>query len=863
MLERPGILQRLLSMLTFSHVEVHPEEVDRLKLANEQGRVVYVTRSHSLLDYLFFNWLLRDRGLALCRYAVGISTILFRPLTRMLGRARRFIAGERFPKGPEALDQAVRGGGPAFLFLGKPRTLTRRVTEFSRDHFEQLLRIQREDETPILLVPLLILWRPSPVTLKPTFLDAMLGGIESPGRLRKTWQVLLSPRRAQVQVGDPIDLSELLAERAEETDHGLARKVRGAIHIHLARRARVAMGPKIKSRERMQREIARQLRGSPAIRRVAEKTGKSPELLIDEARKLTREIAADFKWGVLRALYWLMRPVWHRLYDGIEVDEAGFRKVAEAAQESPVVLVPSHKSHIDYLILSWVFMDRALVPPHIAAGANLSFFPLGLLFRRAGAFFLRRSFRGDPLYPVVFRAYMQKLLREGYNLEFFLEGGRSRTGKVLQPKLGLLSYVVDAVLDPGGTRDVRFIPVAVGYERIVEAGSYERELGGGEKQAEDVKGLIGARKLLRRRYGRLYLEFAESISLREWMQDRGEDPDNSPREGRKPMVRVLGHDLAYRISKVTTVTPVSLVATALLTQPRRGTHRRDLLAKVGFLQALAADRGARFSASIRLHLDAAQARLMAGGDLPLEEAPAALAPAALPESCPASSARGEALAAVIDEAVELFLRDRAVTRHDYGADEVIYTVSPDHRIRLDFYRNGLVPLIVPEVIVATAALAAARGEDPIDGARRLSRILKFEFLYRVDSPFEELYEEAADALGSMRLIEREKGRVVALDSAAPALGYLREMLRPYLEGYLASARCMLAPGGPSGASRSAVAQFLKTAERMYLQGDLSVREACSGVMLENARRSLSGFSAEELPGVAESLERFCGEPRDR
>ena len=164
-------------------------------------------------------------------------------------------------------------------------------------------------------------------------------------------------------------------------------------------------------------------------------------------------------------------------------------------KQHPVVLVPCHRSHFDYVILSYIFHLNYLSPPHIAAGINLSFWPLGPLFRGAGAYFIRRSFDDNELYKAVFRSYLKFLIREGYTQEFFIEGGRSRTGKILTPKLGMLSAIVDAFTQ-GVRRDLYLVPVSIHYGRVVEEEAYQRELGGAEKEPESLAGLVRARRVL-------------------------------------------------------------------------------------------------------------------------------------------------------------------------------------------------------------------------------------------------------------------------------------------------------------------------------------------------------------------------------
>ena len=170
------------------------------------------------------------------------------------------------------------------------------------------------------------------------------------------------------------------------------------------------------------------------------------------------------------------------MFSAVEVDEAGIERLRELAKEGTLVLLPSHKSHMDYVLLAWILYRHKLPMPVIAAGDNLNFLPVGPILRRAGAFFIRRSFAGDRLYSAVVDAYVRRLIKDGSPLEFFLEGGRSRTGKLLPPKLGLLSLVVDAALGVP-TRTTWFCPVSIGYERFVEEKAFVRELSG-RREAE-------------------------------------------------------------------------------------------------------------------------------------------------------------------------------------------------------------------------------------------------------------------------------------------------------------------------------------------------------------------------------------------
>src|SRR5690606_12130569 len=254
----------------------------------------------------------------------------------------------------------------------------------------------------------------------------------------------------------------------------------------IERERRVVIGPAAKPPERVRTEILRSPRLQRIISDLAGGGGTTIGAKTAEAAKMLEELQATPNPNVLKGMGIGLRWGFNRIYRGIEFDPAYVERVRDASRNGALILLPSHKSHIDYLVLSYFFYERNLPMPLIAAGDNLNFKPVGPIFRRCGAFFIRRSFKGDRLYAAIVDAYIRRLIRDGYPIELFLEGGRSRTGKLLDPKFGLLNMIVDAAQGvPAQT--VRFVPVSIGYERVVEADSYQRELTGGEKKKEEAK----------------------------------------------------------------------------------------------------------------------------------------------------------------------------------------------------------------------------------------------------------------------------------------------------------------------------------------------------------------------------------------
>jgi glycerol-3-phosphate O-acyltransferase len=504
-----------------------------------------------------------------------------------------------------------------------------------------------------------------------------------------------------------------------------------------------------------------------------------------------------------------------------------------------------------------VLFRHALSAPLIAAGDNLSFWPLGPILRRGGAFFIRRSFKGKKLYPVLVDAYMRRLIVEGFPLEFFVEGGRSRTGKLLAPKFGLLTMVVDAALKLR-MKKVFFVPVSIGYERIIEERSYVHELGGGEKQKENVGGLLKTSEVLRSKYGRLYVQFGKVLAFDDvlkWTlgEERAESRDEITPSQRRALVQRVGHRVTYQIDRVTVVTPAALVASALLVHQRRGIARSALIERAVMLLEALRRQGARVA-------DA----LVAEDGVTLRED-------------------------TLDQALGLFYDAKLVREAEATGGEAIYRVSDQRRLALEYYKNNLLHFFVPSALISAALL---RGEGTLSLAelrervRWLSRLFKYEFMYRADAPFERIFDEAVATMIEAGEIEREGGIVGSAGSAADGpsksagsaadgpvgsagsaaddagddaatmrvgrgepgrhLEVYAVMLGSYLEAYHLAARAAesLDEGGTD--RKSWLKKTLSLGQRMYLAGEIEHREAISKDKLEGALSSLKDLQVVKL-----------------
>jgi len=244
----------------------------------------------------------------------------------------------------------------------------------------------------------------------------------------------------------------------------------------------------------------------------------------ERAHQILARMQGTISMPMLRTEGYFFRKIYRHLYRAVLLDEFGMRLVQQAAKHSPLVLIPTHRSYIDFLLLSYVFFDHNLPVPRIAAGDDfLNMFLVGWIFRNSGAFFMRRSLGDDALYRELFAEYIASLLEHGHPFEFFLEGTRSRSNKSLPPKLGVLSIVIDAVLS-GRVENVNICPITINYQRIVEEESHARELAGESKTKPTTAALIRTTltKLINLDLGRISVQFAEPINLRQYIAQHQE-----------------------------------------------------------------------------------------------------------------------------------------------------------------------------------------------------------------------------------------------------------------------------------------------------------------------------------------------------
>jgi len=468
-----------------------------------------------------------------------------------------------------------------FVFITSRPTLLHKdsdAPEESIELFSELLQLHSHDsELDIQVLPVTVMWgrKPGKEEKQKPYLEAMNGP-------QKMAAIALSGRDCMVRFSPVVSLRYMADSHG--VDKEIAHKLTRVARIHFSRQKMAASGPNLPNRQVLFDRLLKSEAIKKAIEDEANSKGISQEKAQKEAQAIMDEIAANFSYSLVKRGERLLGWLWNRLYQGLNISNAAtVRKLAQDGHE--IVYVPCHRSHMDYLLLSYVLFREGMVPPHIAAGINLNFFPAGPIFRRGGAFFIRRSFKGNKLYSTIFREYLAELFTKGYSVEYFSEGGRSRTGRLLQAKTGMLAMTIQAMLR-GLNRPVTLVPVYIGYEHVMEVATYAKELRGKRKEKENA-GLVlrTLRKL--RNFGQGYVNFGEPIQLNQYLNEHAPNWTNDidPVESQKPqwmnpVVNQLAEKMMTHINDAAAANALTLCATALLASRQRALSRDTLVAQI-------------------------------------------------------------------------------------------------------------------------------------------------------------------------------------------------------------------------------------------------------------------------------------------
>jgi len=646
------------------------------------------------------------------------------------------------------------------------------------------------------------------------------------------------PGRAIVLTGEPATLDELRERWVEATGGGEEADFAG----YVARRATLALdraeyqlhGPRYKTPSLVKEEILASRRFRTGLRAVRRADGEAPSLA--EAGHILDELAAGWSRRLIDVMPVIGRLIFQRGFDPqIDYDDTQVERLRAATQRQPGILLWSHRSNLDTLVLAAALQEKGLPPAHLFAGVNMAFGPMGAIMRRAGVIFIRRSTADDPLYKYVLREYVGYVLEKRFNLSWSIEGTRSRTGKMLPPRLGLLSYAADAYLS-GRVDDLLLLPVSVTFDQLHEISEYAEYARGAQKKPEGFGWLYKFVKAQgARHYGKIYVRFGEPVSLSAFLGPPGGPIASDPAAERQALTKIA-FEVAWRINQGMPVTATALITTILL---------------------------AMHGAALTFD----QIRLALADALDYLASRAIPATASVPALAAADPVRAtlDALAA-----------GGLVT---YVADgpEPVWLIGPDHQLAATFYRNSLIHFLLDTALCELAVLRvfgdSGAETDPVEAFWTeigwLRDLLKFEFYFKDRDEHRRQVREEMDRQdpGWEELLRAgPAGADALLARMRPLVSHL--LVRPFVEAYRLVADVLVHDAPADDAPASAYdAEVIKRAlglGRQYVaQRRLRSSESVSVLLFQTALQLMRNRGLLEAGSdVAERRAVFLAELRD-
>ena len=580
---RTGILSMFILRRLLSGIRLNPELKTTLKDLPDNGIIVYVSKTKSYFEFLCYYTRYMQANLPYPQLGFDCSIRFLQPVGRLIrivnAQVRFFLRHFSFqdPYRAGFIRDEIDKGTTAFLPLVEKRDFYRRFIKSKTDPVRHLIEIQQTLERPICLIPQLLFFSKNPASTWPTLTDIFFGSPQKPGKLRRLATLFRKPDNIFIEVSDPINLKRFIesAENRGRSVEYLALKLRRDLLGQINAHRKSITGPTIKTPEEIKQEILtgeelRQFMGTYAKRR---------KMTLFQAHReavgYVDEIAANYSPSFINIVHRVMGRFLNTIFESVTFSPEALSAIKRNSRKGPIIFMPAHKSHMDSLLLSFTLYDNHMPCPHVFAGKNLAFWPMAPLFRRVGAFFVRRSFKGAVFYAKVFSAYIFQVLKEGFNIAVYIEGTRSRSGKLLQPQLGMLSILLHAYFE-GASRDMIFVPVFIAYDRIPDEGSYLHEISGGKKSAESFRQMLKAKRILKNRYGKVHLNFGQPLALNDVLAEQGLTGAVLSAKQQNTLCRDIGAQMMHAIDLQTVVTPQSLVAGALLSGGREIISSKEL-----------------------------------------------------------------------------------------------------------------------------------------------------------------------------------------------------------------------------------------------------------------------------------------------
>ena len=781
------------------HLELSDVSAERIRSASHGGPIVYVMPHPSTIDHLALNTVLNRWRLPLSVWADGARSFYWQPVweawTDAWWRFKRFIAS-----GPPP-DPIESGWVGSTVARGRPVTVFAHWRAGQSHHDEAhplqaLLDAQSACEEPIQILPLVVVWNRAPDSTR----DPVRRFFEASRRFTSIfeglWNAWTKSRGAVILVGEPLSLPSIQERFAPNKRVGaLSRLLVRAVRTEDA----TVRGPRLLS----YRDFKRVVLENPPMRRFAEEEARAAGV---DSHRIQRKmeatydrIAARFRFRYIQAISVILRPLWTRVFSGVDVPEKDLERIRTAMRQGTAILVPCHKSHLDYVLLSWVMLRHGLIVPHIVAGINLAIWPISIVMRGAGAFFIQRQVKGDRIFSTVFKRYLRELVIHGYPIEFFIEGGRTRSGKLLPPKVGVLDMILEASTVRSTGKEVTLLPVAFAYEQVAEEKVYARELGGEKKRPETLGQIFKARSILKHRYGRVYLRVGQPLPCSELVDARPDRPSWTERDpqDRYPELFQMGERIIHHVGQVTVVLPTSVMALALLAHHRRGVREVELFARATRLLEALEVQGAPIASSL-------------------------------------TQPKG-----ALVQALDRFLKNHLVETFPHEGTR-IWSIVPEKRITLEFYKNQILHHLCAAgyatVAIRMLGTDAFQAQDLQSSFVLVTWLLRREFILDPDRSASEHLNEGLERLVSYGALEKDNATYTVSDPSR--IGELYGLWMNFIEGYAVVLEQADRLIGSSTHPKEGAQLIQQLRDDLVRQGHIVRPEALSLATLQNAVRTL-------------------------
>ncbi|HDQ04766.1 MAG TPA: hypothetical protein ENN23_09450 [Deltaproteobacteria bacterium] len=811
--EKQDFFRFQLAKIFLSRISIADEYVETIKRLSEEGLVVYALRQKSKLNSLILYELAGRKGLPQPLYCHGMNMSFWHPICRMIkllwSSFLRLFSGEKkaWKKKLSYLERIIRRKNSVIIHLGQSEFINSRTAETG---ISSLINAQKSVDFPIFIVPILVSYGRRREKEDESLINILFGQTEHTGAIRRLITFMRYASKAFVITSESINLLNYLNVCSDNTPKKtIVRDLRAELIERIEKEKTAVVGPVLKSREAFIGMVLSDKNMQQFIADYTLKEKKEIAAVEKEAKKYLYEITADYSETMIQIWLKLLRWLWMNIFDGLVVDQEGLAKLRNISKKMPFIVIPCHRSHIDYLIFSYVLYVNNIQLTFIAAGNNLSFFPMGYIFRKSGAFFMRRSFRGNELYSEVFAKYMAILLKEGYAIEFFIEGGRSRSGKMVMPKYGLLSMVIQALQDKY-CDNFAAIPVYLGYDRVIEERSYLKEISGEPKTPENTAEIIKTGSILRKRYGRVYLNIGEPIIMKDYLAAQEKHIEQMTLDERQGLYRKIGYEIVLEINKVSLVTPFSLVAAVILSHDRRGISHDDLSDVFNEFYEYLVMRKVKLAATF-----------------------------------------AQKDKAIID-AVNVFIQDGIISKVETEEDQledmldVVYSLADENRLYLEYYKNNVLHFFVALSFVATSMMKSnedimSLGKIMAD-YKFLKKLLWNEFIFDEKTDDVDEVNNVLEYLFQRKMIkaeEREDGAWIEIKGRGRMkLKFFAGLIHNYLESYWIVIRSCYYLKKSIIEEKEWHKKIRSLGNRLYRKGEVLRMESLSHVNYINAIRFL-------------------------